>query len=95
MTELKINGLIDHPRWYDVKCNCNHDSVETEFPIADCLHCKFEQQENSLPHENFIIKEHDFDDEGNDLGTSHDKTIEEITIVRGDKYEEIVGWSWT
>jgi hypothetical protein len=92
--KLKINGLIDHPRWYDVKCNCNHNSVETEFPIADCLHCKFEQQENSLPDEDFIIKEPDFDEEGNHLGTTHDRTIDEITICRGDKYEEIIGWKY-
>ena len=54
---MKINGLIDKPRWYDIPCKCNHDSVETEYPIAECLHCKFQECEDSLPRDDFIIKE--------------------------------------
>jgi len=91
---MKINGLIDHPRWYDIPCKCNHDSVETKYPIAQCLHCKFQEAEDSLPLEDFIIKVPDFDEQGNHLGTNHDETINEITICRGDKYEEIIGWKY-
>ena len=91
---MKINGLIDNPLWYDIKCKCNHDSVETEYPIAECLHCKFQQQEDSMPREDFVIKENDIDDDGNLLETTHDKTINEITITRGNKYQEIIGWSF-
>jgi len=91
---MKINGLIDKPRWYDIKCKCDHSSVETEFPIADCLHCQFQRQEDSMPRENFVVKEHDKDDDGNSLETTHDKIITEITIYRGDKYQEIIGWSF-
>ena len=91
---MKINGTIDSPRWYDIPCKCNHDSIETEYPIADCLHCKFEAQENSLPQEDFTIKENDVDDDGSVLETTHDKTVNEITIVRGEKYEEIIGWTF-
>lgn len=89
---MKINGLIDKPRWYEVKCKCDHSSIETEFPIAQCLHCQFERQEKSLPTEDFVIKENDIDEDGNLLETTHDKTINEITIVRGDKYQDIIGW---
>ncbi len=90
---MKINGLIDHPIWYDIKCKCDHSSVETEFPIAECLHCQFQRQEDSMPLEDFTIKEPDFDNEGHVIG-EHDKTVNEITIVRGDKYEEIIGWKF-
>jgi hypothetical protein len=91
---MKINGLIDKPRWYDIPCKCNHDSVETEYPIAECLHCKFQECEDSLPRDDFIIKENDIDENGNILETKHDKTVKEITIYRGDKYQEIIGWKF-
>lgn len=91
---MKINGLIDKPRWYDIPCKCDHSSVETEFPIANCLHCQFQKQEDSMPQEDFVIKENDLDDNGNLLNTSHDRIVNEITIIRGDKYQEIIGWTW-
>ena len=91
---MKINGTIEKPRWYDIPCKCNHNSVETEYPIAECLHCKFEEAEKSLPKENFTIIESDLDEEGNPLETTHERTISEITIVRGSKYEEIIGWTF-
>jgi len=91
---MKINGLIAHPLWYDIKCKCDHTSVETEFPIASCLHCQFQRQEDSMPREDFVIKENDIDEDNNTLETTHDKTVTEITIHRGDKYGEIIGWSF-
>ena len=93
---MKINGLIndDEILWKKMSCKCNHDSVETEFPIAECLHCQFQRQEDSLPRQDFTIKENDIDDDGNSLETTHDKTINEITICRGEKYGEIIGWSF-
>lgn len=91
---MKINGLIEKPRWYDIPCKCNHDSVETEYPIVDCLHCKFQECEDSMPREDFIINEPDLDEEGNPLPTTHERTISEITIVRGSKYEDIIGWTF-
>lgn len=90
---MKINGLINKPRWYDIPCKCNHSSIETEYPIAECLHCKFEEAEKSLPKDNFVIKENDYDDDDNIIN-EHDRTVSEITIVRGKKYEEIIGWAW-
>ena len=91
---MKINGLIDHPIWYDIKCKCDHSSIETEFPIAECLHCQFQRQEDSMPREDFVVKENDIDEDGNSLETTHNRTVTEITITRGDKYEEIIGWSF-
>jgi len=91
---MKINGLIEKPRWYDIPCKCNHDSIETEYPIAECLHCKFQAQEDSLPLEDFKIIENDVDEENNILESTHEKTVNEITIVRGKKYEDIIGWTF-
>jgi len=91
---MKINGLIEHPRWYDIPCKCNHNSVETEYPIANCLHCKFKECEDSMPREDFKINEPDIDENGNLLETTHEKIISEITIVRGKKYQDIIGWTF-
>ena len=80
-----IEGLIDKPRWYDIPCKCNHDSVETEFPIFKCLHCQFQSQEDSMPRESFQISK--TTDEGSEIVTCN-----KIKINRGDKYQEIIGW---
>lgn len=88
---MKINGLIDKPRWYNIKCNCNHDSVETEFPIKECLHCQFQAQEDSMPREDFTI-ELDIEKDGKPTGEKIKHEIKEITIHRGEKYQEIRGW---
>ena len=85
---MKINGLIDKPLWYDIKCKCDHSSIETEFPIATCLHCQFQRQEDSLPHQDFVVK--GIDEDGNEI----ERTVNEITIDRGDKYQEIRGWTF-
>ena len=86
---MKINGKIEHPRWYDIKCKCDHSDMEKCFPLAECIHCKCKQCENSLPTKFFKINE--FDNKGKLIG---EKTIKEITIVRGDKYQEIIGWTF-
>jgi hypothetical protein len=92
--DLKINGLIDNPRWKGIACKCNHDNVETEYPIADCLHCKFQECEDSLPRENFTVNQIIVDKNGKDTGKTEKRVVQEITISRGDKYQDIIGWSF-
>jgi len=89
--KLKINGSIDHPIWYDIPCKCNHNSVETEFPLVDCKHCMFEKQEKSMPRECFTV-ELDIEKDGKPTGKKIKHEIKEITIHRGEKYQEIRGW---
>ena len=74
---FKIEGLLKKPRWYDIKCSCDHSDVTKEYPIAPCLHCKFQHQEDLMPRKSFKI-----------MG----KTCNKIKINRGTKYEEIIGW---
>ena len=81
---MKINGLIEHPRWYDIKCKCDHSSVETEFPIAECLHCKFQAQEDSMPRKDFVVKERDIDKDGNLLETTMIKQLVKLLSI-GEK----------
>jgi hypothetical protein len=89
---MKVNGLIDNPLWYGIACKCDHSSVETEYPIKSCLHCKFEEQEKSIPSENFKIKVEKIDKDGNIK--IENKTIKEINIVRGKIYQDVIGWEF-
>lgn len=91
---MKINGLIKKPRWYDIPCKCDHSNIEKCYPISECIHCKCEECEKSLPKKDFKIKESIIDKDGNDTGKTKTRTIKEITIVRGSKYEDIMGWTF-
>jgi hypothetical protein len=92
---LKINGLIDNPKWKSIPCKCNHDSVETEYPIFSCIHCKCQADEDSMPRENFTVIHTIIDKNGKPTGEREKKIIEEITITRStDGYDSIIGWSF-
>ena len=51
-----------------------------------------------MPRDNFIVQEPDTEkDENGDtvtLETTHDKEVKEITIVRGEKHQDIIGWTF-
>ena len=79
--ELEVEGLLDKPLWYGIKCKCNHESVETEYPILPCLSCKFTVQEKSLQD---VMTKGQFK-----IGKV---TIKKIKIHRGEKYQEVRGW---
>ena len=102
MTKLKINGLMNDEeiRWKKIKCCCSkiEGDVEHQHPIGECKHCKFQECEDSMPRDNFIVQEPDTEkDENGDtvtLETTHDKEVKEITIVRGEKHQDIIGWTF-
>jgi len=77
-------GAIDDPLWYKLKCVCAQDpnDISNRYPIKNCLSCKFTEQEKSMPKESFQVK-----NRKGDL-----ITINKITIVRGDKYQDVIGW---
>ena len=102
MTHLTINGIMDDAeiRWKKITCCCSkvEGDVEHQHPIGVCTHCKFQQQEDSMPRESFVIQEPDTeqDADGNiiTLETTHDKEVTEIKIVRGEKLQDIIGWTY-
>lgn len=94
---MKVNGKIDNPRWKGIPCKCNHNSIQTEYPIAQCLHCEMQAKEDSLPKQDFTVNEIKIskNDKGEEIITTKSRTIKEVTIVRGQSgYEEIIGWTW-
>tara|TARA_R100001530_G_scaffold134050_1_gene108283 strand:- start:879 stop:1166 length:288 start_codon:yes stop_codon:yes gene_type:complete len=79
-----VIGAIDEPLWYKLKCVCAQDpnDVVNRFPVKNCLFCKFTEQEKSIPKEPFEIK--------NIKGNI--QKINKIKLVRGPKYEDVMGW---
>ena len=90
---MKINNSLDRARWEDLPCKCDHSSIETEYPIAKCEHCRCQECWDSVPKEDFTIKEEDIDKDGTVIG-SHDKVINEITLVRGHNLQDVIGWKF-
>jgi hypothetical protein len=90
---LKVNNTIKNNRWKGIVCKCNHDSVETEFPIASCLHCQFEERENSIPSKDFKVNETILDKDGKVI-KKQTRTVKEITLVHGSKYDDVIGWTF-
>ena len=74
---LTIIGFKNLPRWKtNLKCVCN-DTKD----FKKCLHCKYQDCEDSVPREPFTQK----DDKGKEI------LITKITIDRGSD-DEIRGW---
>ena len=89
-----INNLIETPRWKAIPCKCIKSNIEMSHPISECLHCKFTQQEQSIPSKAFVVKESILDKEGKPTGKTKDKTVNEITLIIGSKYQDVIGWSF-
>jgi hypothetical protein len=91
---MKINNSLDVARWEKLNCKCNKDNLEESYPISKCTYCKCEEAWLSVPQENFVVKEHDVDQDGNPLETTHERTVNEITLVRGHDLQDVIGWTF-
>jgi hypothetical protein len=98
MTKLIINGLMNDEeiRWKKIKCCCSHieGDVEHQFPIGECKHCKFQCCEDSMPRESFKVNQNEIDKDGNPTEKIIVKEVKEINIVRGETYQDIIGWTF-
>ena len=90
---MKINNSLDVAKWEKLKCLCNMDNEIESYPFVKCEHCRCQECWDSVPQEDFTIKENDIDDDGNLTETTHDRTINEITLQRG-KLDDIMGWTF-
>ena len=89
---MKINGLIKNARWENIPCCCGQEVMDS-FPIKDCLHCKFDQCWKSIPKEDFKINADEYDKNGQ-LIKKQNKMIKEVTLIRGSRYEDVIGWTF-
>lgn len=90
---MKINGLKSKPIWKNITCSCSNKKNDQghKYPLIDCVHCHYQEAEDSLPKKDFKIIEKVYDKDGKDTGKTKTKIIKEITIVRG-KHDDIQGW---
>lgn len=95
MVKLIIDGLMNDEeiRWKKIKCCCSkvEGDVEHQHPIGNCIHCKCQEQEDSMPRESFEIS-FSSKNENDEEYTTVTKTIKRIKINRGKKYQDILGW---
>ena len=89
---MKVNNSLSKARWESIPCDCGTD-IMNSYPIKECLHCKFDECWKSVPQKNFKVKEHETKD-GKMTGKLIEKEIKELTLVRGTKYQDVVGWIW-
>jgi hypothetical protein len=85
--KIEIINPIESPRWKQVPCHCNHDSVETEYPIAKCLHCESEDIESRIPTESFTRECWNAEEE-----TAETKTCNKIELFYNKKTQAVTGW---
>ena len=88
---MKINNSLDVARWEKIPCHCKKDDIEKCYPLMKCEHCRCEECWNSVPQEDFKIKEPIVDEDGKPTGETKTRTVKEITLVRG-KIEDVQGW---
>tara|TARA_R110000787_G_scaffold104214_1_gene211052 strand:- start:287 stop:556 length:270 start_codon:yes stop_codon:yes gene_type:complete len=83
-------------RWKKIKCCCSkiEGDVEHQHPIGECMHCKCQEQEDSMPRNNFKVNQNEIDKDGNSTDKLIVKEIKEINIVRGQKYHDVIGWTF-
>ena len=89
---MKINGLIKKARWEHIDCCCGSEVIDS-FPIKECLHCKFDQCWKSVPQKDFTVN-NDIVDKTGKVTKKQTRTVKEITLIRGDKYEDVIGWTF-
>jgi len=77
---LNVINFISNPKWKEF--------IKHEPNNIDCLHCKYQKAEDSIPKEDFTVNK--FDEEGN----STPLTISEITLDYGE-HENVKGWYWS
>ena len=84
---MKVNGLIDNPKWKNFACTCKGKELDL------CLHCRYEIAENSIPSKDFKIQEHTFDKNGK-ITKTITRTIKEIEVKNGSVHQNVIGWQF-
>tara|TARA_R110000787_G_scaffold179508_1_gene291362 strand:+ start:53 stop:325 length:273 start_codon:yes stop_codon:yes gene_type:complete len=90
---MKINNSLDKARWESIPCGCGKDVMDS-FPIKECLHCKFDLAWKSVPQKDFTVKDPIFDKNKKPTGETKTREVKEITLYRGDRYQDVIGWSY-
>ena len=90
---MKINGLLKKARWESIPCGCGTEVMDS-FPIKECLLCKFDQCWKSVPQKDFTVNDDIIDIKTGKVTKKQTRIVKEITLVRGDRYQDVIGWKW-
>ena len=90
---MQINNSLDKARWEFIPCVCGKEVMDS-FPIKECLSCKFDLAWKSVPKKDFTVKDPIFDKNKQPTGETKTRKVKEITLYRGDRYQDIIGWSY-
>jgi hypothetical protein len=90
---MKINNSLDVARWEKLECKCNMNNETECFPFVKCEHCRCKKCWDSVPQENFKVKELIIKN-NKPTGETKTRTVKEITLVRGGDLEDVIGWQF-
>ena len=90
---LKVNGRNENPLYLKIKCKCDKSNIEKSYPLVDCVHCKCEEADSSIPTEIFTVRQPVLDKNGN-IKEYEEREITEITLNNCEKYGSCLGWKW-
>ena len=90
---MKINGLIKKALYENIKCICTKGDITKSYPLIKCDSCKFTEAWKSVPQKDFTVND-DIIDKNGKVTKKQTRTVKEITLVRGDKYQDVIGWTF-
>jgi|TARA_R110000796_G_scaffold5817_2_gene21319 hypothetical protein len=91
---MKINGLIKKALWENIECCCTKGNITKSYPLIKCDSCKFTECWKSVPQKDFTVNDDIIDIKTGKVTKKQTKTVKEITLVRGDKLEDVIGWTF-
>ena len=89
---MNIKGLIKKALWENIECLCTKGNITKSYPLIKCDSCKFTECWKSVPQKDFTVNDDIIDIKTGKVTKKQTKTVKEITLVRGDKLEDIIGW---
>lgn len=91
--KFKVNNRNTDPLWKKISCKCNKNNIEESFPLVNCIHCKCEQADNSIPDKPFEINVYTYD-KSRKITSTKKRMVTEITLTNCKTYGSALGWSW-
>jgi len=91
---MKINGLKKKALWENIECCCTKGNITKSYPLIKCNSCKFTECWKSVPQKDFTVNDDIIDIKTGKVTKKQTKTVKEITLVRGDKLEDVIGWTF-
>ena len=90
---FKVNNRNENPLYLKIKCKCDKSDIEKSFPLVECIHCKCQQADDSIPDKAFTINDYTYD-KNHKVTSTKKRIVNEITLMNCSKYGSCLGWSF-